>query len=114
MKQEWFSAIGQWAASVAHELRNPLGAAKNTVHTIQEIAVTKQIDVRRRSAGWISPMARDPRYRPRHHAEQHDGAIAVTSEPSEGTCVTIALPLAVAKGDTAKNANGAEVIRAVA
>ncbi|HEX4194956.1 MAG TPA: ATP-binding protein, partial [Stellaceae bacterium] len=47
MKQERFSAIGQLAASVAHELRNPLGAAKNTVHTIQEIAVTKQIDVAR-------------------------------------------------------------------
>jgi signal transduction histidine kinase len=47
MKQERFSAIGQLAASVAHELRNPLGAAKNTVHTIQEIATGKQIDVAR-------------------------------------------------------------------
>ncbi|HEX3969720.1 MAG TPA: ATP-binding protein [Stellaceae bacterium] len=47
MKQERFSAIGQLAASVAHELRNPLGAAKNTVHTIHEIANTKQIDVAR-------------------------------------------------------------------
>jgi signal transduction histidine kinase len=47
MKQERFSAIGQLAASVAHELRNPLGAAKNTVHTIQEIATTKQVDVAR-------------------------------------------------------------------
>jgi signal transduction histidine kinase len=47
MKQERFSAIGQLAASVAHELRNPLGAAKNTVHTIQEIATAKQVDVAR-------------------------------------------------------------------
>jgi signal transduction histidine kinase len=47
MKQERYSAIGQLAASVAHELRNPLGAAKNTVHTIQEIAKTGQIDVAR-------------------------------------------------------------------
>ncbi|HWE72217.1 MAG TPA: ATP-binding protein [Stellaceae bacterium] len=47
MKQERFSAIGELAESVAHELRNPLGAAKNTVHTIQEIAAAKQIDVAR-------------------------------------------------------------------
>jgi signal transduction histidine kinase len=47
MKQERFSAIGQLAASVAHELRNPLGAAKNTVHTIQEIAIARSVDFAR-------------------------------------------------------------------
>src|SRR5262249_26450033 len=42
-----FSAIGQLAASVAHELRNPLGAAKNTVHTIEQIATVRSVDVAR-------------------------------------------------------------------
>ena len=47
MKQERYSAIGQLAASVAHELRNPLGAAKNTVHTIHDIAATGSVDIAR-------------------------------------------------------------------
>lgn len=47
MKQERYSAIGQLAASVAHELRNPLGAAKNTVHVIEDIAARKSIDLAR-------------------------------------------------------------------
>jgi signal transduction histidine kinase len=45
LKQERYSAIGQLAASVAHELRNPLGAAKNTLHTIEEIATARQLDI---------------------------------------------------------------------
>jgi hypothetical protein len=42
------------------------------------------------------------------------GDPAVESEPGEGARVTIALPLAAHKNVDAKNANGAESIRAVA
>ena len=47
MKQERFSAVGQLASTLAHELRNPLSAARNTVFVIQSVATASGVDVGR-------------------------------------------------------------------
>lgn len=41
LRQERLSALGQLTASVAHELRNPLSAIRNTVFTIKDAATGK-------------------------------------------------------------------------
>ena len=47
VRQERLSALGQLTATVAHELRNPLSAIRNTVYTFKETAASKGIDLRR-------------------------------------------------------------------
>src|ERR1700742_907956 len=44
LKQERLSLLGRLTASMAHELRNPLSTIRNTVHTIQEVAIAKGFD----------------------------------------------------------------------
>lgn len=41
VRQERLSALGQLTATVAHELRNPLSAIRNTVYTFKELAASK-------------------------------------------------------------------------
>jgi PAS domain S-box-containing protein len=47
LKNERLSTLGQVTATVAHELRNPLGAMSNTVFALDEIAHKRTIDLDR-------------------------------------------------------------------
>jgi signal transduction histidine kinase len=47
LEQERFSALGELMATVAHELRNPMSAIANTVFTIKQSLMTKNIDLDR-------------------------------------------------------------------
>ena len=44
VQQERLSALGQLTATVAHELRNPLSAIRNTVYTFKELAASKGLN----------------------------------------------------------------------
>ena len=44
MRQEKLATIGQMAGSIAHELRNPLGAVKNAVYYLKRLALKGQLD----------------------------------------------------------------------
>jgi signal transduction histidine kinase len=47
VQQERLSALGQLTATVAHELRNPLSAIRNTVYTFKELAASKNLNLDR-------------------------------------------------------------------
>ncbi len=47
LQQERLSALGQLTATVAHELRNPLSAIRNTVYTFKELAASKSLNLDR-------------------------------------------------------------------
>jgi signal transduction histidine kinase len=47
VQQERLSALGQLTATVAHELRNPLSAIRNTVYTFREVAASKNLNLDR-------------------------------------------------------------------
>ncbi len=47
LKSERLSVLGQLTATVAHELRNPLSAIRNTLFTIKELAVNAEIKLDR-------------------------------------------------------------------
>jgi signal transduction histidine kinase len=47
LQQERLSALGQLTATVAHELRNPLSAIRNTVYTFRELATAKNFNLDR-------------------------------------------------------------------
>jgi PAS domain S-box-containing protein len=47
LKSERLSTLGQVTATVAHELRNPLGAINNTIYALKEITAAKSIDAER-------------------------------------------------------------------
>jgi signal transduction histidine kinase len=47
LRQERLSALGQLTATVAHELRNPLSAIRNTVYTFKEMAASKGLNIDR-------------------------------------------------------------------
>jgi signal transduction histidine kinase len=47
LQQERLSALGQLTATVAHELRNPLSAIRNTVYTFKEMAAGKGLNLDR-------------------------------------------------------------------
>ena len=47
VRQERLSALGQLTATVAHELRNPLSAIRNTVYTFKELAASKGLNLDR-------------------------------------------------------------------
>ena len=47
LRQERLSALGQLTATVAHELRNPLSAIRNTVFTFRELAASKGLNLDR-------------------------------------------------------------------
>jgi PAS domain S-box-containing protein len=47
LKKERLSTLGQLTATVAHELRNPLSAIKNTVFIVKELAGNKGVDIDR-------------------------------------------------------------------
>ncbi|HEY3917081.1 MAG TPA: ATP-binding protein [Stellaceae bacterium] len=47
LRQERLSALGQLTATVAHELRNPLSAIRNTIHTMKEIAAKNEVNIER-------------------------------------------------------------------
>jgi signal transduction histidine kinase len=47
LQQERLSTLGQLTATVAHELRNPLSAIRNTVYTFKELAASKSLNLDR-------------------------------------------------------------------
>jgi signal transduction histidine kinase len=47
LKKERLSVLGQLTATVAHELRNPLSAIRNTLFSIKEMAATKNVTLDR-------------------------------------------------------------------
>jgi signal transduction histidine kinase len=47
LQQERLSTLGQLTATVAHELRNPLSAIRNTVYTFRELAASKSLNLDR-------------------------------------------------------------------
>ncbi|HEY3918592.1 MAG TPA: ATP-binding protein [Stellaceae bacterium] len=47
VRKERLSALGQLTATMAHELRNPLSAIRNTLFALKETAVAKGIDLER-------------------------------------------------------------------
>jgi len=47
LKTERFSVLGQLTATVAHELRNPLSAIKNTTVALRQMSASQQIDLER-------------------------------------------------------------------
>ena len=47
LRQERLSALGKLTATVAHELRNPLSAIRNTVYTFRELATSKSLNLNR-------------------------------------------------------------------
>ncbi|HVA13073.1 MAG TPA: ATP-binding protein, partial [Stellaceae bacterium] len=47
VRKERLSALGQLTATMAHELRNPLSAIRNTLFAVKETASTKGIDLER-------------------------------------------------------------------
>ena len=47
LRQERQSALGQLTASMAHELRNPLSAIANTLHTVKEAVAKGGLDLER-------------------------------------------------------------------
>jgi signal transduction histidine kinase len=50
LKKERLSVLGQLTATVAHELRNPLSAIRNTLFSIKEIASAKALNITRPAA----------------------------------------------------------------
>ena len=58
LQQERLSALGQLTATVAHELRNPLSAIRNTVYTFKELAASRaSISTGRSSASSVASRA---------------------------------------------------------
>ncbi|HEX3969751.1 MAG TPA: ATP-binding protein [Stellaceae bacterium] len=47
VQKERLSALGQLTATVAHELRNPLSAIRNTIYTFKELAASKSLNLDR-------------------------------------------------------------------
>ncbi|HEV8016738.1 MAG TPA: ATP-binding protein [Stellaceae bacterium] len=47
VRKERLSALGQLTATMAHELRNPLSAIRNTLFAVKETAATKGVDLER-------------------------------------------------------------------
>ena len=47
MRKERLSALGQLTATMAHELRNPLSAIRNTLFAVKETAASKGVDLER-------------------------------------------------------------------
>jgi signal transduction histidine kinase len=47
VRKERLSALGQLTATMAHELRNPLSAIRNTLFALKETAASKGVDVER-------------------------------------------------------------------